>query len=90
MSSAIVHFERYRRERNQVLRRPAERPLESPFRRYDGGPERMLLNDRQIAHRRQMLDHLARQTFAASCRARHADRLSGLDGDGGGRLPGLQ
>lgn len=64
MSSTIVRFERYRRERNQArARRLAERqPLESPFRRYNGGPERVL-NDRQLAHRQQMLEHLQRAEY---------------------------
>jgi hypothetical protein len=67
MSSGIVCFERYRRERNQVREwRLAERPaFESPFGRYEAGPERVL-NDRQLAHRQRMLEHLQRKSYVAS------------------------
>ena len=67
MSSTIVHFERYRRERNQPrAHQLAERPpLESPFRRRYGGPERVL-NGRQLAHRLRMFEHLQRESAVAS------------------------
>lgn len=67
MSSTVACFESYRRELNQTrARRLAERmPLGSPFRRYDGGSERVL-NDRQLAHRRRMLDHLQRALTSRS------------------------
>lgn len=66
MSGRVVYFESHRGEPGEALaRQPAGPPPESPFRRYDGGPPRAL-SDRQIAHRRRMLDHLQRQSSAAS------------------------
>jgi hypothetical protein len=49
MRGTILYFETYRRALNQ----------ESPFHRYDGRPRRAL-TDRQLAHRRRMLEHLRR------------------------------
>lgn len=59
MSGTVLDFESYRSELNEVRgRRLAERPaFYSPFGRYEAGPERVL-NDRQLAHRRRMLEHL--------------------------------
>ena len=60
-------FECYRRELNRArARRLADpRPPVSPFRWYGGGPAGVL-NDRQIAHRRRMLDHLQQRSVVAS------------------------
>lgn len=60
-------FECYRREVNQArARRLAERAqAQSPFTAYDGRPTRVM-DTRQIAHRRRMLEHLERQPSAAS------------------------
>lgn len=58
MSGTILDFESYRSKAGHTQARGlAERPLTSPFARHGGGPERAL-NDRQIAHRRRMLEHL--------------------------------
>jgi len=60
-------FECYRSALNQArARRMADPPApESPFRRYDGGPGRVL-TDRQLAHRGRMLDHLQRRSAVSS------------------------
>lgn len=49
MRGTILYFEPDRRALNQA----------SPFRRYGGRPVRAL-TDRQLAHRRRMLEHLRR------------------------------
>ena len=67
MSGTVLDFESYRTELHEARgRRLAGRPaFESPFGRYEAGPERAL-NDRQLAHRQRMLAHLQRQSSAAS------------------------
>ena len=66
-SDHTLCFECYRREVNQArARRLAERArVPSPFSAYDRSPARVM-DTRQIAHRRRMLEHLARQASAAS------------------------
>ena len=60
MSDTIFDFESYRTERDYArARQPPEGQLESPF-RPRGGDHRRVLSDRQLAHRRRMLDHLQR------------------------------
>ena len=61
-------FACYRRERDRarahrLVQGPA--PLELRFAHHDGMRTRPL-DDRQLAHRQQMLDHLQRQSFVAS------------------------
>jgi len=67
MRGTIVCLERYRSEVTKAgARPPAElAPPASPFCGYDGGPARPL-SDRQLAHRRRMLEHLSRRSRAAS------------------------
>lgn len=64
MPGTVVYFDTYRKEL-QLTPRHAEPPPESPFRSCDGGLERVL-NERQLTHRRRMLDHLARALTSRS------------------------
>lgn len=67
MASTLVHLERYRSAPPLARARRAEDcpPPESPFRRHGGGAKPQL-SDRQVAHRRRMLDHLSRAGRGAS------------------------
>ena len=57
-------FECFRSEVNRARARRLSRPPESPFARH-APPAIQVRGDRQIAHRRRMLEHLERQFSSA-------------------------
>ena len=59
-----LSFTRLRSEPRPLEQRSLERPLPSPFVRFDGGPVRVL-DARRLEHRRRMLDHLQSQSAAS-------------------------
>lgn len=64
MSGTIVSFEGYRSRSGDVRERAAaDPPPVSPFMRFDDTPDRPL-SERQLAHRRRMLEHLLRRAVS--------------------------
>jgi len=74
VSGKVVYFERFRRAANRPRACRGDEPPQSPFRGSDERPRRAL-SDRQIAHRRRMLDRLTNRPASGVSTSPGSDRI---------------